>query len=184
MLKHLQLGRRVSFPLIFLVAGAVLFGTGFLVLKSLSMEPSVQPKSTFELLLAATGAAAAFVYFLYNQHHQDMQTFVSLFEKFNKRYDSLNEKLNAIMSRPIDSPLISEHINTLYDYFNLCAEEHLFYEAGYIDERVWRAWLCGMKHFAADAAVRRLWEHEIKSRSYYDFKLSLVDAVNCSPEVP
>lgn len=183
MLKHFQLGRKFNFPLVFLAVSVVLFGAGFFVLRIISADPSLQPKSTFELLLAATGAAAAFVYFLYNQHHQDMQMFVNLFEKFNKRYDSLNEKLNTIISRPIDSPLISEHINTLYDYFNLCAEEYLFYEAGYIDEKVWQAWLCGMNYFATDATVRRLWEEEIKSGSYYDFKLSLLDAAKCSTKV-
>jgi hypothetical protein len=102
--------------------------------------------------------------------------FVSLFEKFNTRYDGLNEKLNAIISRPIDSPLVAENITTLYDYFNLCAEEYLYYEAGYIDEKVWQAWLRGMSYFAADESVHRLWETEIESGSYYGFKLSFSDA--------
>lgn len=97
--------------------------------------------------------------------------FVSLFEKFNARYDKLNEKLNAIISRPIGSPLAAENITTLYDYFNLCAEEYLYYEAGYIDEKVWQAWLRGMSYFAADESVHRLWEKEIESGSYYGFKL-------------
>ena len=179
MLKHFRIGRRVNFPLIFLGVGAALFGVGYLALKLLSTDPSVHPKSTFELLLSVTGAAAAFVFFLYGQHHQNMQMFFNLFEKFNKRYDELNEKLNAITTRSNDSPLLPEHINTLYDYFNLCAEEYLFYEAGYIDEGVWSAWLCGMKNFAADIAVRRLWENELESGSYYGFNLSLLDAAKC-----
>lgn len=183
MLKHFYLGRRTKFPAIFVVTVLLMCAAGYWLYAN-SINTFWQPKSAFELLVAAVGAAGAFVYFLYSQHHQDMQMFAGLFDKFNKRYDKLNEKLNVIISRPIDSPLISEHINTLYDYFNLCAEEHLFYEAGYIDERVWRAWLCGMKHFAADASVRRLWEQEIKSGSYYDFKLSLLDAVKFCTEVP
>ncbi len=40
----------------------------------------------------------------------------------------------------------------LYDYFNLCAEEFLFQEADYIDEKVWQSWLRGMAHFAEDPA--------------------------------
>lgn len=117
---------------------------------------------------------AAFVYFLYDQDHKDTQMFVGLLEKFNARYDGLNEKLNAIISRPLGSPLVAANVNTLYDYFNLCAEEYLYYEADYIDEKVWLAWLRGMNYFAADEAVRRLWEKEIESGSYYGFKL-------CSP---
>jgi hypothetical protein len=34
-----------------------------------------------------------------------------------------------------------------------------------------------MKYFAADAAVRRLWETEIATGSYYHFTLSLLDQV-------
>ena len=103
--------------------------------------------------------------------------FVSLFEKFNTRYNQLNERLNAIVSRPADSPFLQAHRDALYDYFNPSAEEHLFYEAGYIDEMVWRAWLLGMKHFARDAAVRHLWEEEIVTGSYYHFQLALLDAL-------
>ena len=137
----------------------------------------VQVKNTFDLLVAAAGAAAALVYFLYDQHHKDTQMFVSLFEKFNKRDDDLNEELKAIISRPTDSTLAPKHRDTLYSYFNLCAEEHLFYEAGYIDRQVWNAWLCGMKYFAADAAVRQLWEQEVAGGSYYHFHLSMLDAM-------
>lgn len=127
------------------------------------------------------GIAGAFAHFLYGQHHQDTQMFVNLFAKFNERYDKLNEKLNAIVSRPVDSPLLPEHISTLYDYFNLCAEEHLFYKAGYIDEVVWLAWLRGMKYFAKDAAVLRLWKQDIATDSYYHFKLCLLDTVESKP---
>lgn len=175
MLKHFHLGRRSSFPFIFL--GLVLVGGGFAVWQNSNGGSSVNSKNSIEVLIGIVVAAAAFVHFLYNQHHQDTQTFVSLFEKFNARYDKLNERLNAILSRPKDSPLIADHIDTLYDYFNLCAEEYLLYESGYIDERVWRAWLLGMKYFAADAAVRRLWEKEVAAGSYYHFRLSLLDEV-------
>lgn len=170
MLKHFQLGRRSSFPWIFITLVFALFGLASLL--------PIQQKNTYELLISVGGAAAVFIHFLYTQNHRDTQMFVSLFEKFNNRYNGLNEKLNAIISRPIDSPLIPEQIDTLYDYFNLSAEEHLFYEAGYIDEVVWQAWLRGMKHFAKDPAVLRLWKQEIASGSYYHFKLSLFDAVH------
>lgn len=173
MMKHFHLGRRANFPLIFIIAVVVLSAAAF----AIEYTSSAQTKNVFDLLLAVVGSAAAFVYFLYGQHNQDTKLFVSLFEKFNSRYNGLNEKLNAIILRPINSPLIPEQIDTFYDYFNLCAEEHLFYESGYIDERVWQAWLRGMKHFAKDATIRRLWEDELAAGSYYQFNLRLVDAV-------
>ena len=163
MLRHFQLGRRNSFPWIFIALVAVFFG----------FANCFQPlqKNIYEILISVVGGAAIFAHFLYAQNHQDTQMFVNLFEKFNARYDKLNEKLNAIISRPIGSPLAAENITTLYDYFNLCAEEYLYYEAGYIDEKVWQAWLRGMSYFAADESVHRLWEKEIESGSYYGFKL-------------
>ena len=171
MLKHFHLGRRAYFPALFLFAVVLIFGAGYWLFAATGSAAHGQPKTAFELMVTAVGAVAAFVYFLYDQHHKDTQMFVGLFEKFNTRYDGLNEKLNAIISRPIDSPLVAENITTLYDYFNLCAEEYLYYEAGYIDEKVWQAWLRGMSNFAANESVHRLWEKEIESGSYYGFKL-------------
>lgn len=179
MLNHFKIQRRVNFPLIFLVSVVLFFGVGFLVLKYSNTEPHVQPKSTFELLVSVVGIAGAFVYFLYSQHHQDMQMFVNLFKEFNERYNRLNEKLNAVVLRSCEEPLTTAEIGTLYDYFNLCAEEYLFYEAGYIDEKVWLSWLCGMKTFLKNEKVRRLWERETKEGSYYGFKLALIDNANC-----
>ena len=177
MLNHFHLGRRASFPAVFLVVVVALFGAGYAFWGDKDGQAFLQPKNAFELLIAVVGIAGAFTHFLYGQHHQDTQMFVNLFAKFNERYDKLNEKLNAIVSRPVDLPLLPEHINTLYDYFNLCAEEHLFYEAGYVDEVVWQAWLRGMKYFAKDAAVLRLWKQDMATGSYYHFKMSLLDTV-------
>jgi len=177
MLKHFHLGRRASYPVIFLGTVAVLLAGATAILQFPSVQTFAQSKHPLELFIAVIGLAAAFTHFLYSQHHQDTQTFVSLFEKFNARYDKMNEKLNAIITRPISSQLSSGHRDTLYDYFNLCAEEHMFYESGYIDMRVWQAWLFGMKQFAEDDAVKRLWEQEITTGSYYNFKLSLLDEV-------
>jgi hypothetical protein len=178
---YFYLGRRSSFPWVFIVAVLVFFlvlwFASYLFL-SRGDVGSVQPRTAFELLVVAVGAAAAFVHFLYTQHYQGTQMFVSLFEKFNKRYDDLNEKLNDILSRDTGSPFGEGQVNTLYDYFNLCAEEHLFYESGYIDERVWQAWLRGMKYFAKDSGIRLLWEREIASGSYYQFNLLLLDAID------
>lgn len=177
MLKHFHLGRRATFPFIFLGIVLLLFGAGYAMLAYKGGPDWAQSKSAIELLLAVVGIAAAFAHFLYSQHHQDTQTFVSLFEKFNTRYNGLNERLNAIVARPMGATLSRVQVDTLYDYFNLCAEEHLFYESGYIDERVWQAWLRGMKHFANDAAILRLWTDEIAAGSYYHFKLTVLDAV-------
>ncbi len=112
--------------------------------------------------------------FLYAQHHQNTQLFVSLFDKFNERYNNLNEKLNAIVKHDQSLMLCKEEVDDLYDYFNLCAEEYLYYKAGYIDRNVWLAWVCGMAFFAKNSQIRSLWEEEIKLGSYYGFTLELL----------
>ena len=66
---------------------------------------------------------------------------------------------------------------TLFDYFNLCAEEYLFYKAGYIDEEVWQSWLRGMAYFASNSRVLNLWREEIREQSYYGFPLEQVEQV-------
>jgi len=173
MLKHFHLGRRTIYPV--LIVGLVVLS--FALLLMLSNQSFAQSKSLAELLIASTGFSAAVAHFLYSKHHQDTQIFISVFEKFNARYGELNEKLSGIIARPIGAQLTSEDYDTLNDYFNLCAEEYLFFESGYIDEKVWRAWLRGMEQFARDEAVRQRWEQEIDTGSYYNFKLSLLNSV-------
>jgi len=67
-----------------------------------------------------------------------------------------------------------EDVNVLYDYFNLCAEEYLYYKSGYIDSNVWESWTQGMKIFTNDDEIKRLWVHEIQSGSYYGFSLDKI----------
>ena len=167
MRTRFRLGKRSLYPWIFL-AIVVAVNAGIYLLVPQAKSP--------ELYLAVTVAVAGFVHFLYSQHHQDTRLFVELFKEFNVRYDSLNGKLNAIVARE-SIELSAEDKAVLFDYFNLCAEEFLFYQSGYIDQDVWRSWLAGMKYFARHAAVRSLWEADLKSNSYYGFSVTLFDAV-------
>ncbi len=135
-----------------------------------------------DLFLTMTAAVAGFVHFLYSQHHQDTQLFVSLFKEFNARYDNLNERLNAIVMR--ESEILTEDDQkALFDYFNLCAEQYLFYKTGYIDEEIWQSWLAGMKYFARKKAIRSLWEADLKFNSYYSFTLKLFEQTGVSRKI-
>ena len=42
--------------------------------------------------------------------------------------------------------LTHDEVLAFIDYFNLCAEEWIFREAGYIYDRVWKSWEAGMRH--------------------------------------
>ena len=129
MLNHFELGSRIWYPGLFVG----LMGVGALILAYLGMTHRVAFELGLELATAITGTVGGFVFFLYTQHHQTTQLFVSLFDKFNERYDCLNEKLNAIVARGEGSELQPNDTKALYDYFNLCAEEYLYFKTGYID---------------------------------------------------
>jgi len=161
MRTYFRLGKRNRYPWVFLVLAA-LANAGIYCF-------APEPKA-LELYLAVTGGIGGFVHFLYSQHNQDTQLFVTLFKDFNARYDLLNDKLNDMIDRNV-SELSSEDKKVLFDYFNLCAEEYLFYKTGYIDQDVWRSWLAGMNYFARNASIRSFWKSDLKAGSYYGFML-------------
>ena len=84
----------------------------------------------------------------------------------------MNEKLNTIVkANKADEDFDDNEIFTLYDYFNLCAEEYLFYKRGYIYPEVWWSWVAGMKFYHDDKRIKRLWVEELSSGSYYGFDI-------------
>jgi len=163
-----SLRRRSYYPWLFLGLIVAGYGAVFLFFKE---------KFSPELLLSITGAIAALVHFLYSQHNHNTERFIGLFRDFNARYDDLNDRLNALLLRDGTLLLSGEDKQVLYDYFNLCAEEYLFFKSGYIDTEVWRSWLRGMGYFISNPEVRRLWQKELDSGSYYGFSLALIDKV-------
>jgi len=51
----------------------------------------------------------------------------------------LNEELNRMAREDPTAPLTSDNLDCLFDYFNLCGEEFLFYRKGYIYPEVWQS---------------------------------------------
>jgi hypothetical protein len=163
-----SLQRRSYYPWLFLIlalsANAAVY---FLLYRNESIPQ--------EALMSTIGFVAAFVHFLYSQHNHNTERFVGLFRDFNARYDGINDELNRLLLRDADLLLTSTDKQLLYDYFNLCAEEYLYFKSGYIDSEVWLSWLKGMKLFISDAKIRELWQKEIDSGSYYGFTLALIE---------
>jgi len=127
-----------------------------------------------QLLLGVVTAIAALFYFLYKQHVDETRLFKELFTEFNHRYDRLNNRLNEIIRGDPTVKLKDKERAVVFDYFNLCAEEHFFHDAHYIDEAVWNAWRHGMAFFFDNPRVRDLWNEDCESAdqraSYYDFE--------------
>lgn len=157
-----HLGNRKWYPWLFLALCAAFFAVAYQVTgKSLKIEWVIS-------ILGATGGLTTF---LYTQHLQETRLFTELFQQFNQRYTGLNDRLNVIAEMS-SGGISREDRQVLTDYFNLCAEEYLYFNAGYIDDSVWRSWMRGMKAYAAVPAIRELWEEELLSGSYYGFSLS------------
>ena len=129
----------------------------------------------WKIVLTSFGSGLSFFYFFQKQKLAETRLLKELVTDFNSRYDNLNEKLNDILRKGDENPsmkLDQDDRATLNDYFNLCAEEYLFKELGYIDPRVWKAWYKGMGIYFTDQRIRELWEQEKKTGSYYRFTFS------------
>lgn len=159
-----KLPRRKYFPVIFVIAVLVVFAAWCQFEKSHRDE-----KSHPELLLTGLGAIGGFAYFLYRQHLDETRLFKELFAEFNARYDKLNNDLNKILDGPEQGLPSTMERDTVFKYFNLCAEEYLFHKAGYIDKKVWNAWQKGMVIFFKNPRIAALWKSEEKTDSYYGF---------------
>ena len=128
-----------------------------------------------EWVVSVLGGAGGLTTFLYSQHLQETRLFMELFRGFNQRYDGLNQRLNEIASS-VGTGLGAEDQQQLMDYFNLCAEEYLFFRSGYIDDDVWRSWTRGMRFYAQVPVIREIWERELTSGSYYGFSLQELES--------
>ena len=126
----------------------------------------------WRMMLAFSSGGISFFYFFQKQKLAEIRLMKELITDFNSRYDNLNKKLNNIRGKGEEDPpmeLDQKDRAALNDYFNLCAEEYLFKELGYIDPRVWKAWYKGMEFYFKDRCIHELWEQEEKTDSYYGF---------------
>jgi hypothetical protein len=120
------------------------------------------------VLVTAIGGLWALAFYLHGQHAADARLVKELLTEFNDRYDKLGTDLQFAVSTRGDFEKETEL--KFVRYFNLCAEEWLFWRAGYIYDPVWKAWENGMKQYGRDRRVVDLWKNEEKTDSYYGFQ--------------
>lgn len=126
------------------------------------------PYRNESVVIAAVAGIWAVTFFRHQRHIEDAKFMKELFEYFNDRYNKLNDNLHRALWNYGDFGADEEI--AFMDYFNLCAEEWVFRQAGYIYDPVWESWHNGMLQFADDARVQKLWQRERQSKSYYGFK--------------
>jgi hypothetical protein len=106
----------------------------------LSIISPIRGTDAWTLLAPLITCTISFVYFIQKQKIEELRLFKELFQEFNDRFDNLNDDLNRICENGIDPKNKRKDIQKLYDYFNLCGEEYLYYRKGYIFPEVWEAW--------------------------------------------
>lgn len=87
-----------------------------------------------QVAIAWVGSVWAITYFLHQHELEKNRFFLELFREFNQRYDRMNDHLQTL--RGASAVLSAEDRALVIDYFNLCAEEYLFYRMGYIPKNV------------------------------------------------
>jgi hypothetical protein len=124
------------------------------------------------LIGAAIAGALGFCYFVQQQKLAETQLFHQLFTAFNYRYNQLNGPLAIIASQ--EEAISPAQLGLIVDYFNLCAEEYLFYSEGYIHRDVWRSWCRGMAWYLKRHPFRDVWNEEFKTESFYGLSLEAI----------
>lgn len=132
-----------------------------------------------EFLGSAVASAIGLSYFALTNHLKEVGIFKELFERYNQGYNKMNERLNGIRGEPDDKALSGSEIDTLFDYFNLCGEEYLYFKKGMIYPEVWFAWLNGMRVFYKCERIRGLWNKELESGSYYGLSSEILQGAQC-----
>lgn len=123
-------------------------------------------QTEINLLVSSAGIALSFIYFTQKQKLEEIKLFKDLFTEFNKRYALQNEKLSDIKSNK-NKIAPDERNKILDDYFNICAEEYLFFKEGRIHNEVWGSWCRGMKEHLSNDIINAYWEKAQKENSYY-----------------
>ena len=101
-----------------------------------------------------------------------------LFTEFNKRYDLINGRIDDISKfsledwKELKKKKKISFTHTIYDFFNLCAEEYYWYQKDRVDKKVWESWSSGMnKIYNSSDVIKMIWDEECKDekgiKSYY-----------------
>ena len=132
-----------------------------------------QSQDSINLAITVFGGVVSFFFVIQKQVTEDIRIFRELFTDFNDRYNQLNSKINHIANK--DSELSEEDKYILFDYFNLCGEEYLYYKQHFILEEVWITWCKGISVFMQKPKIRSLWDEEQKESAYYGLTFDIID---------
>jgi len=156
------------FAYLFLILVFVVITTFYFLLNFPKLLPQ---EKEFEVIIGIMVLYTGIFINLINYKIAFDQFFKSLFTEFNKRFDSMNDALNAI--REGESTLTIEGKSKskeaiILDYLNLCAEEFLWYSKGRIECNVWKSWRKGMDFYLLNSEFSEILNKaKVERESYY-----------------
>lgn len=111
-------------------------------------------------------------YAFLKQKIENDRMFKDLFDSFNDKYNgTTNDIFNELRRNPEKKieDICKNGENIVIDYFNLCAEEYLWYSKGRIPEKVWKAWKFGINQNLKLEQVKVIYKKEIDNseESFY-----------------
>jgi hypothetical protein len=123
------------------------------------------------LAFGILGTIATFYFGVLKYKMENDKIFNELFTSFNQRYDgTLNDLINELRLIP-GKELDNDEEKLIIDYFNLCAEEYLWYSRNRIPSTVWQAWNAGILENLSISQVKQVYLKETKTeyarKSYY-----------------
>jgi hypothetical protein len=110
------------------------------------------------------------IFFVQKQKLEQDRFVKELFVFFNGRYDELRTLLDEVLNADIVG---KHHKLPLERYFNLCAEEYYFWQAGRIPTMVWASWREGMRFYLEKPHILAYAKNEITDPSYYGLAAEL-----------
>ncbi|CCK77569.1 hypothetical protein OLEAN_C33930 [Oleispira antarctica RB-8] len=102
----------------------------------------------------------------------ELEQFREIFTSCNRKYWDMLDTLKSISKSTDD--LNDQDKSNLTQYFNLCAEEYLYYKKYIIPSDVWNSWSIGMKSYiTSDERIKEYWLEEVSTDSYYGIDKAL-----------
>ena len=150
-----------------------ILGIIFAIVSVLYWNDVIDDKKSLGLIISV-----GTIYFgLLKYRIENDRVFKELFDSFNKRYTSeFNKLINKIRDNN-KYELSSDDEIIIIDYFNLSAEEYLWYQRGRIPNKVWRSWKSGILENLRIAQIRKVYNSEMKTedgkKSYYGLEKEL-----------
>src|SRR5438045_2702214 len=112
------------------------------------------PYRSASVLLSIVGSFWAFAFYVHRRHAEDTRFAKELLTEFNQRYDELSSDLQLACWR--EARFEQETKLQFIKYFNLCAEEWLFWSTGYITIRSGAPCAIGLRSSPKTIRSRRI----------------------------